>query len=127
MDERLLADRADFAVAEEAGGGDRADGLMEGVDVVVGRAVHAFAATETTEQHRAVRPGTLRALGFAIAIVLLGALNPWVKQKALEERLGIRDDTWQQALLLFVWALVIAVIYFIILELVEWAIKKRKR
>src|SRR5207247_1076603 len=65
VDEWLFADRADLPVAEEAGGGQRAEILMQGVDVVIGRAVHAFAASETTEQHRAVRPGTLRALALA--------------------------------------------------------------
>ena len=64
VDERPFADRADFAVAEEAGGGERAEILMQGVDVVVGRAIHAFASAHTTEQHRAVRPRTL-AFGFA--------------------------------------------------------------
>jgi ABC-type spermidine/putrescine transport system permease subunit I len=77
------------------------------------------------------RPGlkgrVIQALGFAVAVVLLGPLNPWIKQKALEEQFGVQDDTWQQALLITVWVLVIGLIYSIVLEFVQQAIRNRKR
>lgn len=69
----------------------------------------------------------LMAFGFAAAVVILGPLNPWIKQRALEERFGIQDDTWQQWALLCTWVFAIAIVYWSALALFTRAIKNRNR
>ena len=55
VDEGALADGADFAVAEEARDRQRPKAFLHRADVVMRRAVHPFAASETGEEQRGAR------------------------------------------------------------------------
>src|SRR5439155_9861678 len=55
VEEVPVADRADLAVTEEAGDGERAEQLLDGVSIVVRSAEEADAATVTGAQEGADR------------------------------------------------------------------------
>lgn len=64
-----------------------------------------------------------RIVGSALVVAASG---PLLKEKAWEQRLGIQDDTWQQALFIFGWAFLVLLIFYGIWALVETAIRKSK-